>query len=121
MVCAKCEKSQKKTELATPGVKRKNELYFGSPASNDKSKSSAASSASGIGKVRWAARCVSILVCSQVDILRTEQTPRQRCKKSIRSLQLHMRNVQDQSTGKSPEREEKYSYIAKQAIGRSRA
>lgn len=51
MVCVKCQKSQKKTELATPGVKRKNDMYFGSPASHDKSKSLATSSASGIGKV----------------------------------------------------------------------
>ncbi|KAF6234500.1 hypothetical protein HO173_007125 [Letharia columbiana] len=50
MVCAKCQKSQKKTELATPGVKRKNDLYLGSPASNDKCKSSATSNASGVGK-----------------------------------------------------------------------
>ncbi|KAF6224898.1 hypothetical protein HO133_010092 [Letharia lupina] len=52
MVCAKCQKSQKKTELATPGVKRKNDLYLGSPASNDKGKSSATSNASGVGKIK---------------------------------------------------------------------
>ena len=51
MVCAKCQKFQKRTELATPGVKRKNDMYFGSSASNDKSKSSSTSNASGIGKV----------------------------------------------------------------------
>lgn len=33
MVCAKCSKALKKTSLATPDVKRKNELYHGSPAS----------------------------------------------------------------------------------------
>lgn len=69
MVCAKCQKSQKKTELATPGVKRKNDLYLGSPASNDKNKSSAPSS--GIGKVG----CAALLVCSLVDMIHTEQTP----------------------------------------------
>lgn len=104
MVCAKCQKSQKKTELATPGVKRKNELYFGSPASNDKSKSSATSSASGIGKVGCASLYVLILVCSLADIFYTEQTPQQRCDKSICSLQLHLCNMQDESTVKSSER-----------------
>ena len=33
MVCAKCQKKLKSTELATPGVKRKNDMYYGSPAS----------------------------------------------------------------------------------------
>lgn len=64
MVCANCQKSQKKTELATPGVKRKNDLYFGSPASHDKGKSSTASSASGIGKVGV---CILISLRSLVD------------------------------------------------------
>lgn len=56
MVCTKCQKLQKKTELATPGVKRKNEMYYGSPASSttsagDKSKASATAGVTGIGKV----------------------------------------------------------------------
>jgi len=56
MVCAKCQKTQK-TILATPGVKRKNEMYHGSPAGSklgdkDKSKSSATMGSTGIGKVR---------------------------------------------------------------------
>lgn len=55
MVCAKCQKIQK-TTLATPGVKRKNEMYYGSPAGSkagdkDKSKSSATMGSTGIGKV----------------------------------------------------------------------
>lgn len=33
MVCAKCQKKLKATELATPGVKRKSEMYYGSPSS----------------------------------------------------------------------------------------
>ncbi|KAL4931914.1 cysteine-rich PDZ-binding protein [Aspergillus undulatus] len=32
MVCAKCQKKLKSTELATPGVKRKSEMYYGSPS-----------------------------------------------------------------------------------------
>lgn len=53
MVCAKCLKATKRTELATPGVKRKNDAYMGSSMA-DKSKSSSSSSATagsaGIGK-----------------------------------------------------------------------
>lgn len=33
MVCAKCQKKLQKTELATPGVKRKSDMYYGSPSS----------------------------------------------------------------------------------------
>ncbi|MCJ1337417.1 hypothetical protein MMC09_002699 [Bachmanniomyces sp. S44760] len=59
MVCAKCQKIKARTELATPGVKRKNDLYHGSPASSssmagsskDKGKSSSATlGTTGIGK-----------------------------------------------------------------------
>lgn len=54
MVCSKCQKKLKSTELATPGVKRKNELYYGSPSSTlgggDKGKK-ATLGATGIGKV----------------------------------------------------------------------
>jgi hypothetical protein len=48
MVCAKCQKTIKQTELATPAVKRKNEMYYGSPA-GDKNK---ATLSGGISKVR---------------------------------------------------------------------
>ena len=34
MVCAKCQKQSKGTTLVTPGVKKKSEMYFGSPASS---------------------------------------------------------------------------------------
>ncbi|KAL4780169.1 PDZ-binding protein [Aspergillus varians] len=34
MVCSKCQKKLKTTELATPGVKRKNEMYYGSPSTS---------------------------------------------------------------------------------------
>ena len=33
MVCAKCSRLTSGTTLATPGVKRKSEIYYGSPAS----------------------------------------------------------------------------------------
>ncbi|KAF8849369.1 cript family protein [Acephala macrosclerotiorum] len=54
MVCAKCQKNAKSTTLATPGVKKKNDMYFGSPAgsskSGDKAKTSATLGNNGIGK-----------------------------------------------------------------------
>jgi putative ribosome biogenesis GTPase RsgA len=49
MVCAKCQRLQK-TTLATPGVKRKADMYYGSPASQKDDKSSATLGNSGIGK-----------------------------------------------------------------------
>ena len=67
MVCAKCQKKLKQTELATPGVKRKSEMYYGSPATSgsgsassshtDKSKPTLGNT--GIGKV---SRCSPILL-----------------------------------------------------------
>jgi hypothetical protein len=56
MVCSKCQKKLKSTELATPGVKRKNDMYYGSPSSSlgggvDKGKAKATLGATGIGKV----------------------------------------------------------------------
>lgn len=33
MVCSKCLKLTKSTKLATPEVKKKSEMYYGSPAS----------------------------------------------------------------------------------------
>jgi hypothetical protein len=47
MVCSKCQKALQKTELATPGVKRKNEMYLGSPTAGEKSRAST----NGISKV----------------------------------------------------------------------
>ena len=58
MVCAKCQKTIKQTELATPAVKRKNEMYYGSPA-GDKSK---ATIGGGISKVGFNAFAQQILV-----------------------------------------------------------
>lgn len=71
MVCAKCQRLHK-TELATPSVKRKNDLYLGSPASYDKSKSSATSHSYGIGKVGWAVLCAFIPFDSLVDMFHIE-------------------------------------------------
>lgn len=34
MVCTKCAKKLQKTELATPAVKRKTDMYYGSPSTS---------------------------------------------------------------------------------------
>ncbi|KAK3996081.1 microtubule-associated protein CRIPT-domain-containing protein [Cladorrhinum sp. PSN332] len=49
MVCAKCQKLTK-TTLATPGVKKKSEMYHGSPASSSSSSKSATLGQTGISK-----------------------------------------------------------------------
>lgn len=58
MVCSKCLKLSKGTTLATPGVKKKSEMYHGSPASS--SSKSATLGQTGIGKVR---KAPSVHVC----------------------------------------------------------
>ncbi|EHK47989.1 hypothetical protein TRIATDRAFT_142817 [Trichoderma atroviride IMI 206040] len=42
MVCSKCLKLTKSTKLATPEVKKKSEIYYGSPASSKASGSKSA-------------------------------------------------------------------------------
>ncbi|TQS39158.1 hypothetical protein Golomagni_00320 [Golovinomyces magnicellulatus] len=49
MVCSKCQKLQKSTILATPEVKRKSEIYYGSSMAY-KSKQSPTLGNNGIGK-----------------------------------------------------------------------
>ncbi|KAM3073620.1 hypothetical protein ACMFMG_004496 [Clarireedia jacksonii] len=54
MVCAKCQKKpQSTTALATPEVKKKNDMYYGSPAAGSSkagTKTSATLGNNGIGK-----------------------------------------------------------------------
>ncbi|KAJ5239191.1 hypothetical protein N7468_003810 [Penicillium chermesinum] len=51
MVCGKCEKKLQKTELATPGVKNKNDKYFGSPSTlGGPAKGKATLGSTGVGK-----------------------------------------------------------------------
>lgn len=56
MVCAKCQKKLKATELATPGVKHKNDMYYGSPSttlgggSADKAKGKSTLGNTGVSK-----------------------------------------------------------------------
>jgi hypothetical protein len=81
MVCAKCQKTINPTELATPGVKRKNEMYYGSPA-GDKNKTTLSG---GISKVRFNV-LLKVDLFRNADNLLIEQVTKQRCQKSIRSL-----------------------------------
>lgn len=121
MVCAKCQRLQKKTELVTPSVKHKSDLYFGSPASHDRSKSSATSNASGVAKVSWSVVCILLLVVGLAYTFRIEQTAQQRCKKPIRSLQLHMFKLQDESTLDLETLKGCEGWLAKYRVGRSRS
>lgn len=54
MVCSRCQKLSTPTSLATPEVKKKNEMYYGSPAGSSSragtSKTSATLGQTGIGK-----------------------------------------------------------------------
>ncbi|KAJ5102195.1 hypothetical protein NUU61_004417 [Penicillium alfredii] len=57
MVCSKCQKKLKSTELATPGVKRKTDMYYGSPsttlggaAADSKAKGKATLGTTGVSK-----------------------------------------------------------------------
>ncbi|RKF62728.1 hypothetical protein OnM2_031021 [Erysiphe neolycopersici] len=54
MVCSKCQKLARSTTLATPEVKKKNDIYYGSSARNKSgeapSKSSSTLGYNGIGK-----------------------------------------------------------------------
>ena len=80
MVCSKCQKKLQSTELATPGVKRKNDMYYGSPSSSlgggDKGKAKPTLGATGIGKVcylsflspfhgEWSCFFLNALPCSR--------------------------------------------------------
>ena len=91
MVCAKCQKTIKQTELATPSVKRKNEMYYGSPA-GDKNK---ATLSGGISKVG-----LNVLLDTRLlrnaDSLLIEQVAKQECEKSIRGLLQFLRDLQNE-------------------------
>lgn len=66
MVCSRCQKLQKKTELATPSVKRKSDIYYGSSTTGDKTKLSATAGPTGIGKVL---KLLSSLARAAVDLV----------------------------------------------------
>ena len=92
MVCAKCQKTIKQTELATPGVKRKNEMYYGSPA-GDKNK---ATLSGGISKVGFNV-LLNRYLARNADQIFTEQTTKQNRQKSLHSLLRFLRVMQNEN------------------------
>jgi hypothetical protein len=66
MVCAKCERLAKSTTLATPGVKKKSEMYYGSPATSkggDK-KTPTTLGNNGVGKASFHSKALNTCTCS---------------------------------------------------------
>ena len=90
MVCAKCQKTIKQTELATPSVKRKNDMYFRSPA-GDKNTATLSGGISKVGSNPLFNACLS----RNADSLFIEQTTKQRCQKSICGLLQLLRDMQN--------------------------
>lgn len=78
MVCSKCQKKLKSTELATPGVKRKSEMYYGSPSTSvgggggEGSKSKPTLGNTGIGKVCYVFSCFVYYFCGFAGLCRLE-------------------------------------------------
>ncbi|MCJ1452120.1 hypothetical protein MMC28_002462 [Mycoblastus sanguinarius] len=99
MVCAKCQKLQKKTELATPAVKRKNEMYYGSPTLSNSvagSKPSATLGSTGIGKVSVPVECANFRCDASTDRLSPEQTTKQKRKEPLCCIFELMYYMQDE-------------------------
>jgi cysteine-rich PDZ-binding protein len=88
MVCSKCLKLSKGTTLATPAVKKKSEMYHGSPASS--SSKSATLGQTGVGKVSYIPRCsyqIRTYLFVPLPFLtlkcHSEQAPLQECKEPV--------------------------------------
>jgi RNA polymerase subunit RPABC4/transcription elongation factor Spt4 len=52
MVCAKCQKLVKGTSLATPGVKKKSEMYYGSSSATTKASGSQSATLGNTGVIK---------------------------------------------------------------------
>ena len=107
MVCAKCQKKLKATELATPGVKNKNDMYYGSPSSTlggGAAKGKATLGTTGVGKVRYVSSLWWYIILdlkyampeASTNDTPTEQTSQRQSEKSICGLLFVMWEVQDQ-------------------------
>ncbi|SZF06101.1 unnamed protein product [Blumeria hordei] len=62
MVCSKCQKFTNSTILATPGIKKKSEIYFGSSGGSNgdyKARPSSIQGHNGIGKARRHSKLLS--------------------------------------------------------------
>ena|SRR2546423_4312653 len=91
MVCAKCQKTIQQTTLATPGVKRKNEMYYGSPG-GDKSNPTLSG---GISKAGFTMFLYSYRLRNADSVL-TEQVAKQTCEESVRRLFRCLRDLQNE-------------------------
>jgi hypothetical protein len=94
MVCAKCQKLNK-TTLATPGVKKKAEMYYGSAASSSASgekKKSATIGQTGISKVGVQNMKSTPLPANRLP----EQTALQGCPEPLRPVLQLLHPLQDQ-------------------------
>jgi hypothetical protein len=105
MVCAKCQKLSKPTSLATPEVKKKSEIYYGSPLSSSKNgaKSSPTLGNTGIGKVRLQLsnkppNAVLIYLCRINCYLNPPRTHMQLIRKSVPALNAAQRLSRAAST-----------------------
>jgi hypothetical protein len=86
MVCGKCQKLGK-TTLATPDVKKKNEMYYGSPAgSSSGDKKSATLGQTGISKVKHPLRYTRRMGKLTCVGWGTEQVTLQECQEPLRSV-----------------------------------
>lgn len=71
MVCSKCAKKLKSTQLATPDVKRRSEMYYGSSSStnsSDKTKGKSTLGNTGIGKVGFSFLSFSFFFLSSLSV-----------------------------------------------------
>lgn len=103
MVCAKCQKLVNQTKLATPDVKNKKEMYYGSSASTAKTTKSTGGGAgagatlgnSGIGKVRNMLQKDARLDTD----LSPEQATRQERKEPVCCLRQYVWQLPEQDRG----------------------
>jgi hypothetical protein len=98
MVCTKCQK-RSQTTLATPAVKRKSEMYYGSPASSSTGeKKSATLGQTGISKVPH--NSGQLAVVEMPAIRQTNFDFRASC--CPRAQRILMRNTQGRETPSLP-------------------
>ena len=96
MVCSKCQKLSKKTTLATPEVKKKNDIYHGSATSSKGSgKAGTTLANAGVSKVRFQ---LIIRELRRWDLANntTEQTPLKVRQEPVRAVLQLLHQVQDQ-------------------------
>lgn len=88
MVCGKCQKLNK-TTLATPGVKKKSEMYYGSSTSSSGQKKSATLGQTGVSKVNTSSPFPLGKLYAFANIA-LEQTPLQSGTEPLRAIREHL-------------------------------